>query len=103
MQKLKVSDEVILLSGKDKGKKGKVQSINFKTNRVLVEGVNKVKKSLKPTQENPTGGFSDKEKPVHISAVGIVSPKTGKASRVKIVTKGDKKLRVLVACGTELK
>jgi large subunit ribosomal protein L24 len=103
MQKLKLKDDVVLLSGKDKGKKGKVLSINFKTNRVVVEGVNKIKKSLKPTQENPTGGFSDKEASVHISKVALVSPKTGKPSRVKIVSKGDKKVRVLVACGTELK
>jgi large subunit ribosomal protein L24 len=103
MQKLKVNDEVVLTAGKDKGKKGKIKDINFKTNRVFVEGVNLVKKALKPSQENPTGGFSEKEKAVHISNVSVVSPKTGKATRVKIEDKNGKKVRVAVACGSELK
>lgn len=103
MQKLRVNDEVIVLAGKDKGKKGKVQKINLKSNRVTVEGVNIVKKAMKPTQENPSGGFADVVKPLHISNVAVVSPKTGKATRVRIETKGDKKVRVAVSCGTELK
>jgi large subunit ribosomal protein L24 len=103
MQKLKLNDEVIVLAGKDKGKTGKVKKINFKTNRVLVDGVNKVKKALKPTQENPNGGLSEIEKSVHISNVSLISPKTKKASRVRIVTEGDTKIRQLVACGTKLK
>lgn len=103
MQKIKVNDEVIVLSGKDKGKTGKVKKLNFKTNRVLVEGVNTAKKSLKPSQENPNGGFSDLEKAIHLSKVALVSPKTKKATRVKIVTEGEKKTRQLVACSTKIK
>lgn len=104
MQKLKVNDEIIVTAGKDKGKSGKVRSVNFKNNRVLVEGLNLVKKTIKPTQENPNGGIVSKELPLHISNIAIKSPKTGKPSRVKIVTGDDgKKVRVLVACGTELK
>ena len=103
MQKLKVNDEVIVLAGKDNGKKGKVTKINFKKNRVHVEGVNLVKKALKPIQENPSGGFADVEVPLHISNVAVVSPKTGKATRVRIETKDGKKVRVAVACGSELK
>lgn len=102
MQKLKVNDEVIVTAGKDKGKKGKVLNINFKTNRVLVEGVNKAKKSLKPTQENPTGGFVDVEKTLHISNVSVVSPKKGVATRVRIENKDGKKVRVAVKCGSVL-
>ena len=97
-----MNDDVVLTAGKDKGKKGKVKDINFKTNRVVVEGVNMVKKALKPSQENPTGGFSEKEKAVHISNVAVVSPKTGKATRVRIEDKNGKKVRVAVACGSEL-
>lgn len=102
MQKLKVNDEVIVLAGKDKGKKGKVLKINSKTNRVLVEGVNIVKKSLKPTQENPTGGFVDAERALHISNVAVVSPKTGAATRVKIENKDGKKVRIAIKCGSVL-
>lgn len=103
MQKLKVNDEVIVLTGKSKDRKGKVLSINDKKKTVLVEGVNMVKKAIKPTQENPTGGFADIEKPLHVSNVAVVSPKTGKATRVRIEDKNGKKVRVAVACGSELK
>ena len=82
MQKIKVNDEVIVIAGKDKGKKGTVKSINFKTNTVLVSGVNIVKKAVKPTQENPNGGFSDVEKGINYSNIALVSPKTGKATRI---------------------
>jgi large subunit ribosomal protein L24 len=102
MQKLKLNDEVIILAGKDNGKKGKVLNINWKTNRVLVEGINTVRKSIKPTQENPNGGFADLEKAVHISNVAVVSPKTGKATRVRIETKDGKKVRVATTCGSTL-
>lgn len=102
MQKLKINDEVIVLAGKNKGKKGKVVKINPKTNRVIVEGVNVVKKALKPTQENPTGGFADIEKALHISNVAVVSPKKGVATRVRIENKDGKKVRVAVKCGSVL-
>lgn len=102
MQKLKVNDEVIVVAGKDKGKTGKVAKINFKKNTVLVAGVNLVKKALKPTQENPTGGIVDVEKALHISNVALVSPKTSKATRVRIEEKDGKKVRVAVACGSVL-
>ncbi len=102
MQKLKVNDEVIVVAGKDKGKTGKVAKINFKKSTVLVAGVNLVKKALKPTQENPTGGIVDVEKALHISNVALVSPKTSKATRVRIEEKDGKKVRVAVACGSVL-
>ncbi len=102
MQKLKLNDEVVVLAGKDKGKKGKVKSINSKKNTVIVEGVNLVKKAIRPTQENPSGGFSDIEKGLHASNVAVVSPKTGKATRVRIENKDGKNVRVAVSCGSEL-
>lgn len=102
MQKLKLNDEVIILAGKDKGKTGKLKKINAKKQVVLVDGVNVVKKALKPTQENPTGGIVDIEAPVHVSNVALISPKTKKATRVKIETRGDKKVRVAVSCGSVL-
>ncbi|MFT6631733.1 MAG: large subunit ribosomal protein L24 [Bacteriovoracaceae bacterium] len=102
MQKLKLNDDVIVLAGKDKNKKGKVTKINEKKKTVLVAGVNMIKKAVKPTQENPNGGFVDMEKPLHVSNVGVVSPKTGKATRVRIEEKDGKKVRVAVSCGSTL-
>lgn len=103
MQKLKVKDNVVILAGKDKGKKGTILSINFKTNRVTVSGVNIFKKAMKPSQQSPQGGITDIEKAVHISNVALVSPKTGKATRVKVVSKSGKLSRVAVKCGSEIK
>jgi large subunit ribosomal protein L24 len=103
MQKLKVNDDVVILAGKDKGKSGTVTKINFKKDLVFVTGVNMVKKALKPSQENPAGGFAEVERPLHISNVSVVSPKTKKATRVRIETKDNKKVRVAVACGSVLK
>ncbi|MBD66778.1 MAG: 50S ribosomal protein L24 [Halobacteriovoraceae bacterium] len=102
MQKLKVNDEVIVLTGKNKDRKGKVLSINDKKKTVLVEGINLVKKAMKPSQENPNGGFADIERPIHISNIAVVSPKTGGATRVRIETKDGKKVRVATKCGSEL-
>jgi large subunit ribosomal protein L24 len=102
MHKIKVNDEVVVLTGKDKGKTGKVAKLNFKQSTVLVSGVNIVKKALKPTQENPTGGISEKEQSIHISNVALVSPKTKTATRVRIENRDGKKVRVAVKCGSVL-
>ena len=102
MQKLKVNDEVVVVAGKDNGKSGSVVRINSKKNEVIVNGVNLVKKALKPSQENPQGGFAEVERPLHISNIAVVSPKTKKATRVRIEEKDGKKVRVAVACGSVL-
>ena len=102
MQKLRINDDVTVLAGKNKGKNGKVKSINLKKNSVIIEGVNLVKKAVKPTQENPNGGFSELEKPLHRSNIAVVSPKTGKATRVRIEEKDGKKVRVAISCGSVL-
>ena len=103
MQKLKVNDTVQVLAGKDKGKNGKVKSINFKTNRVVVEGVNVVKKSMKPNQANQQGGIVDLEKAIHISNVALLDPKSGKPTRVSIKKVGDKNVRIATKSKTEIK
>jgi len=102
MQKLKVNDDVVIVAGKDKGKTGKLSKVNYKTSKVLVEGVNIVKKALRPSQENPQGGFTEVEKPIHISNIQVLSPKTKKGTRVRIEEKDGKKVRVAVACGSVL-
>jgi large subunit ribosomal protein L24 len=103
MQKLKLNDEVIVLAGKDKGKKGKIIKVLGKQERVIVEGVNMVKKTARPTQANPNGGIVEKEAPLHKSNVSIVDPKTGKASRIKRSEENGKNARVTVKGNSTLK
>ena len=79
--KLKKDDEVIVLTGKDKGKKGKIVKMLTVQSRVVVEGINVVTKHEKPSQFS-AGGIQKKELPIHISNVALVDPKEGKATRV---------------------
>lgn len=101
--KLKKGDLVEVIAGKDKGKQGKILELLIKNERVLVEGVNRVKRHTKPSQKNPQGGIVEKNAPIHVSNVLLVDPKTNKGGRVKITIKGDKKTRVFKKTGTELK
>jgi len=101
--KMKKGDLVEVIAGKDKGKQGKVLEFVTDKNRVLVEGVNRVKRHTKPSQKNPQGGIIEKEIPIHASNVMLVDPKTNKGGRIKIVVKGDKKTRVFKKSGSELK
>jgi large subunit ribosomal protein L24 len=103
MQKLKVNDTVQVLAGKDKGKNGKIVSINFKTNRVVVEGVNVVKKAMKPNQANQQGGIVDLEKAIHISNVALMDPKSGKPTRVAVKKVNGKNVRVAAKSKLEIK
>lgn len=103
MQKIKVNDEVVILAGKDKGKTGTVEKIFGTQNKILVKGVNLVKKAVRPTQENPAGGFVEVERPVHASNLALISPKTKTATRVRIEVRDGKKVRVAVKCGSVLK
>ena len=92
--KIKKGDKVIVITGKDKGKTGTVDKAFPKENRVIVSGVNMVKRHTKPTQEN-AGGIVSKEAPIHVSNVAIVDPKTGKASKIGSKTvDGGRKVRV---------
>ena len=103
MQKLKVNDTVQVLAGKDKGKKGKIRTINLKTNRVVVEGVNVVKKAMKPSQANQQGGIVDMEKAIHISNVALLDPKSGKPTRVSVKKVDGKNVRVATKSKSEFK
>lgn len=100
MKKLKVNDEVIVTTGKNAGKVGKIVSLNRKTNKVTVDGVNEVKRAIKPSQTNPEGGFVTKNLPIDSSNVSLISPKTKKATKVKFaVGKDNKKVRTSKKCG----
>ena len=92
--KIKTGDQVVVLTGKDKGAKGKVVKIIKEKDRVIVEGVNMIKKHVKPSTENPQGGIVEKEAPLHVSNVALVDPKTGVATRVGYEIKDGKKVRV---------
>ncbi len=101
--KMKKGDLVEVIAGKYKGKQGKILMLLIDKNRVLVEGVNRVKRHTKPGQKNPQGGIIEKDAPIHYSNVLLVDPKTNKGGRVKISMKGDKKVRTFKKSGSELK
>ena len=99
--KLKVGDKVIVIAGKDKGKEGKI--IAKKGEKVFVEGVNMVKKHVKPNGQNENGGIFDKEAAIHVSNVMIIDPKTKKRARIaKQINKDGKKVRVSSKSKNEL-
>jgi large subunit ribosomal protein L24 len=100
---VKKEDTVIVISGKDKGKKGRVLAAFPRENRVLVEGVNLVKKHQKPNPKNPQGGIITQEAPIHASNVMLVDPKTGLPTRVgyKVLENG-KKVRVAKRSGATI-
>lgn len=80
--KLKKGDEVVVIAGEDRGRRGKVVRVDRATSRVVVEGVNRVKRHQRPTQKNPQGGIVEKELPIHISNVMLWVDSAGKPSRV---------------------
>lgn len=86
-------DKVQVISGKDKGKQGVILAAFPKKNRVLVEGVNIVKKHVKPSQANPQGGIISQEAPIHVSNVMPLDPKTGLPTRVGYKVVDGKKVR----------
>jgi large subunit ribosomal protein L24 len=97
---IKTGDTVIVIAGKEKGKKGKIIAAYPKKNRVVVEGVNQVKRHMKPTQSNPQGGIVTKEAAIHVSNVMLVDPESGKPTRVKMVQQADgTKVRTAVKSG----
>ncbi len=92
--KIKKGDKVIAITGKDKGKTGEVLRVLRKEERVLVQGLNMVKRHQRPTQASP-GGIMDKEAPVHISNVALIDPKSSLPTRVGTkVIEGERKVRV---------
>lgn len=86
---VKTGDTVVVIAGKDKGKLGTIKAAMPKKNRVVVEGVNMVKRHTKPTQANPKGGIISKEAPIHVSNVMILDPETKKPTRIKKIQQED--------------
>lgn len=102
--KIKTGDTVKVISGHYKGTVGEVKAVNPKTNKIIVDGVNMIKKSLKPSQENPDGGIIEREAAIDASNVMLYDKKAKQASRVgvKIDSKGNK-VRYYKKSGTEIK
>jgi large subunit ribosomal protein L24 len=94
-------DEVIVLSGKDKGKKAEVVHAFPQSSTVIVEGVNVAKRHSKPTRATQQGGVIDKFMPVHVSTVALVCKSCGKATRVGLRMEEDEKVRFCHKCGAE--
>ncbi len=100
---VKKGDKVMVISGKDKGKTGVILSAFPKKDRVLVEGVNIVKKHTKPNQANPQGGIVEQEAAIHVSNVMLIDPKTGEPTRVGYKVEDGKKVRVAKKSGEIIK
>ena len=99
---IKRDDKVIVLSGKDKGKEGKVLVASPKTNKVIVEGVNVATKHQKARRQGEESGIIKVATPIHACKVQLVCPKCGKATRVAHKIEGGKKSRVCKKCGAEV-
>lgn len=99
---VKKGDKVVVISGKDKGKQGTILAAYPKKNRVVVEGVNIVKKHAKPSQANPQGGILSLEAAIHASNVMPLDPKSGKPTRVGYKIENGKKVRVAKISGESL-
>ena len=99
---IKKDDVVVVLSGKDKGKQGKVQGTLPSEAKVLVEGINMVTCHTKPRRQGEEGGIVKREAPLYASKVQVVCPKCGKATRVAHKIADGKKSRVCKHCGAEL-
>lgn len=97
---LKKGDTVLVLSGKDKDKKGRILVVMPKKERIIVEGVNIIKKHQKPSRKYPQGGIIEKEAPIHISKVLLICPKCDKPTRIgaRFLEDG-RKVRVCKKCG----
>ena len=96
---IKKDDNVVVTTGTDKGKRGKVLFIDRKKGKIVVEGINKKKKFVRPSQDNPKGGIISLEFPIHISNVANFCEKCKKGVRVAVQIKNDDKTRVCKKCG----
>ena len=93
--KIKKGDEVIVLTGRDKGKRGMVKQVNVKDSRVVVDGVNMIKRHVRPSQAEPQGGIQEREASIHISNVALIDPSGNEPTRVGYrIGEDGKKVRI---------
>lgn len=100
--KIKKGDTVLVISGKEKGKTGKVVSVDLRGNKVIVDGLNIYKKSAKPSNKYPQGGIIDLAKPIPVSNLMIICPGCNKASRIKTKREKGSISRICSKCGEVL-
>ena len=100
--RIRKGDRVVCISGKDKGKSGLVMEVHPREQRVLVEGLNIVKRHTKPRPPNEPGGVIEKPAPIHWSNVALIDPKDDRPTRVRIVAKDGERVRVAVRSGEVL-
>ena len=101
-RRIKAGDVVMVTAGADRGKTGRVLRVITDKDRVVVEGINRVWKHVRPNQRNPQGGRIQKDAPIHISNVMPLDPATNKGTRVHFEEKNGKKHRIAVGSGTDL-
>jgi large subunit ribosomal protein L24 len=101
--RIRKGDTVVVISGKDKGRTGKVKQVLRDTDRVVVEGINLVKRHMRPTPRNPSGGILEREQAIHACKVMPVDAGSGKGTRVRFKTlENGKKVRIAAKSGDEL-
>ena len=100
--KIKTGDTVKVISGHYKGTVSEVKSVDPKKNKIIVEGVNMIKKSLKPSQVNPEGGIVETEAPIDASNVMLICPSCKKPTRVGHIFEDGKKYRACKKCGKKI-
>ena len=100
--RIRKGDRVVCISGKDKGKSGLVMEVHPREQRVLVEGLNIVKRHTKPRPPNEPGGVIEKPAPIHLSNVALIDPKENRPTRVRIEVKDGERVRVAVRSGEVL-
>jgi large subunit ribosomal protein L24 len=104
--RIKRDDQVIVISGKDRGKKGKVLRVDPTNDKVIVEGLNMIKRHQKAQQTGPTsqqqGGVIEREAPIHVSNVALLDPKDGKPTRVGVEIVDGKRFRIARRSGTRI-
>ncbi len=98
--KLKTGDEVVVISGKEKGKKGKVLFLNRVSNKVIVQGINMIKRYQKPTQDNPKPSILHTESSIHLSNVAYYDTKSKSPKRLSFILNNNKKIRGYKAKGS---
>ncbi len=100
--RIRTGDKVRVLSGKDRGAEGTVVAADPASNRVTVEGVNTARRHTKPRSQEEPGGIIDKDMPIHVSNVAVISPKDGKPTRVGYKVEDGKKVRICKRTGVEI-
>ena len=101
--RVRKDDEVVVIAGKEKGRRGKVLRVLPEEQRVVIQGINVVTKHVKPTRQAPQGGIQKREAPIHLSNVMLADPQTGEPTRVRFkILESGRKVRIAVSSGQQI-